>query len=208
MMRTSSPALNPSFFSQEGNYGIRGTMTVQGTINKCFILFFLLLLSASWIWGKLMPTETLYEAETVAVDATAKVMPFIFGGGIVGFILAIVTVFNRRIARFTAPGYAVCEGLVLGGISAIFEQSYPGIVIQAVALTFGVFFCMLTLYRTRIIKVTNKFILGITAATGAICLRFSIAQIDSSIPFSYILGQRESVSITVPLTVVPLVVSK
>jgi uncharacterized YccA/Bax inhibitor family protein len=175
MMRTSNPAFNPSYFSEGGSYGIHETMTVQGTINKCFFLFFLLLLSASWVWGMLMPAETLYEEGTVAVDAAAKVMPFILGGGIVGFILAIVTVFNRKIAKFTAPGYAICEGLLLGGISAIFEQNYPGIVIQAVALTFGVFFCMLTLYRTRIIKVTKKFILGVTAATGAICLVYFVS---------------------------------
>jgi uncharacterized YccA/Bax inhibitor family protein len=71
---------------------------------------------------------------------------------------------------FTAPIYALLEGLFLGGISAIFEAQYPGIVIQAVSLTFGTLFCLLLAYRSGIIKVTENFKLGVAAATGGIAL--------------------------------------
>ena len=91
-----------------------------------------------------------------------------------GFVLAIVTCFKPNVARWTAPLYALCEGLVLGGVSAIFEMRYPGLVVQSVALTFGVFFCMLALYKSGVIKVTNKFILGVVSATGAVALLYFV----------------------------------
>jgi uncharacterized YccA/Bax inhibitor family protein len=92
----------------------------------------------------------------------------------------------------TAPIYAVLEGLFLGGISAIFEMSYPGIVIQAVALTFGTLFCLLAAYKSRLIKVTENFKLGIVAATGAICLIYLVSIImgffGASIPMIHSSG--------------------
>ena len=69
-------------------------------------------------------------------------------------------------AIFTAPFYALAEGLALGGISAFFETRYPGIAIQAVSLTFGILLVMLMLYSSRIIKVTDKFRMGMFAAVG------------------------------------------
>jgi uncharacterized YccA/Bax inhibitor family protein len=68
----------------------------------------------------------------------------------------------------TAPIYALLEGLVLGGLSATIELRYPGIAIQAVGLTFGTLFVLLMAYRSGLIKVTQKFRLGIVAATGGI----------------------------------------
>ena len=75
----------------------------------------------------------------------------------------------------TAPIYAILEGLFLGGISAVFESRFPGIVIQAVALTFGVLFCLLAAYTTRLIKVTQNFRLGVVAATGGIVIIYAIS---------------------------------
>ena len=102
-------------------------------------------------------------------------MPFLIGGGIGGLILALVTVFKREWSGFTAPAYAVCEGLVLGGISAIFELKFPGIVMQAVALTFGTLFCLLMAYKTGLIRVTEKFRLGVFVATAAIALVYLVS---------------------------------
>lgn len=179
MMRTSNPALNPSIFAGARADTGSGAMTIQGTVNKCFILFFLLLLSASWVWGKLMQPVPVFGDEAAAGQSAAMVMPFIIGGAIAGLILAMVTIFKLPWAKFTAPAYALCEGLVLGGISALFEKSYPGIVIQAVALTFGTLFCMLALYKSRIIKVTDKFRMGVASATGAIFLVYFVGWILS-----------------------------
>jgi len=87
-----------------------------------------------------------------------------------GMIFAFVTIFKREWAPVTAPIYALLEGMALGGISAFVNLRYPGIAFQAVGLTFGTLFMMLFLYRSGIIKVTNKLRMGIVAATGGICL--------------------------------------
>ena len=96
--------------------------------------------------------------------------PVLVVGGIGGFIVAMVTIFKKEWARVTAPIYALLEGLVLGGISAMFEMRYHGIAIQAVALTFGTLVVMLLAYRSGLIKVTDKLRLGIVAATGGIAV--------------------------------------
>ena len=72
------------------------------------------------------------------------------------------------------PIYAVCEGLFLGGLSAVLETQYPGIVIQAVALTFGIFFSLLMAYKSKLIEPTENFKLGVFAATGGIFFIYMI----------------------------------
>ena len=179
MMRSSNPALKAELFSRERSYGLSGSMTLQGTVNKCFILLGLLVLSAAWVWGKMMQPAPLFESSLGAsgVNATSMMMPYVVFGGIAGFILAVVTIFRLPWAKFTAPAYALCEGLVLGGLSAIFEQQFPGIVMQAVSLTFGTLFVMLAIYKSGLIKVTNKFMMGVSSATGAVCLVYFLSWI-------------------------------
>ncbi|MBF0123207.1 MAG: Bax inhibitor-1/YccA family protein, partial [Candidatus Omnitrophica bacterium] len=104
-----------------------------------------------------------------------------------GIIFALITIFKKEWSMYTAPVYAVCEGLVLGGLSAIFEMQFPGIVMQAVALTFGTLFCLLMAYKSGLIRVTDKFRLGVVAATGAIALVYLVSWIlgffHVSVPF-------------------------
>jgi uncharacterized YccA/Bax inhibitor family protein len=95
-------------------------------------------------------------------------------GAIGGFITAMVTIFKKTWSPVTAPLYALLEGLVLGAISALLEKVYPGIAIQAVGLTFGVLFCLLFAYSSRMIRVTAKFRLGVVAATGAIAVTYLV----------------------------------
>ena len=97
------------------------------------------------------------------------------GGGIGGFITALVTTFRPQSSHITAPLYAVFEGLFLGGISAFFEVQYPGLVMRAVALTLGVFFVMLFLFRSGKIRASGKLVMGILAATGGIALVYFIS---------------------------------
>jgi uncharacterized YccA/Bax inhibitor family protein len=92
------------------------------------------------------------------------------GGAIGGFILAMIISFIPKSAPALSPIYAVLEGLFLGGISAFFEARFPGLVMRAVGLTFGVFAVMLFIYRSRIIRVTNKFRIVIMSAMGGIML--------------------------------------
>jgi uncharacterized YccA/Bax inhibitor family protein len=91
-------------------------------------------------------------------------------GAIGGFIVAMVTIFKKEWSPITAPIYALLEGLVLGGVSAMLEMRFKGIAIQAVALTFGTLIAMLLAYRSGFIKVTDKLRMGIVAATGGIAV--------------------------------------
>lgn len=170
MLRTGNPVFNQAVLMRERAFSMGDAMTVQGTVNKAFVLLFLLVMSASWVWGKVMAVDPVLDPTVMATQVSAHVMPFIWGGMIGGGILAFVTIFKAVWSPFTAPLYALCEGLVLGGISAIFEQSYPGIVMQAVVLTFGTLFVMLFLYTAKIVKVTPRFMQGMLAATGAVAL--------------------------------------
>jgi uncharacterized YccA/Bax inhibitor family protein len=97
------------------------------------------------------------------------------GGGIGGFIFALATIFKKTWAPFTAPIYAVLQGLMLGGISSMMNAEFKGIVIQAVALTFGTLFALLFAYRSGLIKVTENFRLGVVAATGGIFIAYLLS---------------------------------
>jgi uncharacterized YccA/Bax inhibitor family protein len=121
------------------------------------------------------------------VSNPGVVMPFLLGGAIGGFIVAMVTIFKKTWAPVTVPIYALLEGLFLGAISAMFEQMYPGIVIQAVGLTFGTLFALLFAYKSGLIKATENFKLGVVAATGAVALIYMASIVLSffgtSIPY-------------------------
>jgi uncharacterized YccA/Bax inhibitor family protein len=94
-------------------------------------------------------------------------------------VVALVTIFKKEWAGITAPLYALLEGLAIGGISAVFEAQFPGIVIQAVALTFGTCLALLLAYKSRLIRATENFKLGVVAATGGIALFYLITFILS-----------------------------
>lgn len=130
------------------------TMTVSGTINKSFLMLILLIASAAVTWSMAYSGQ--------------NPMIFTIGGAIVGFILVMVATFKPQLSGYLAPGYAIFEGLFIGGISAIFETMYPGIVIQAVSCTFVTFMVCFGLYKYEIVKVTEKFKSVVLAATLAI----------------------------------------
>jgi uncharacterized YccA/Bax inhibitor family protein len=91
-----------------------------------------------------------------------------------GLVFAMVTIFKKEWSPVTAPIYALLEGFVLGGLSALLELRYPGIAMQAVALTFGTLFVMLLAYKSGLIKVTQKFRMGVVAATGGIFVLYML----------------------------------
>lgn len=122
--------------------------------------------TAAWTWHLFLQSH----------DA-ADVVPLMGLGLVGGFICAIVTVFKKEWSPVTAPLYALLEGLALGGFSAIFEMRYPGIGIQAVGLTFGTLFALLVVYRSGMIRVTQKFRLGVFAATGGIALFYILEMV-------------------------------
>jgi uncharacterized YccA/Bax inhibitor family protein len=97
-----------------------------------------------------------------------------FSGMGIGAILALVTIFKPTIAATTAPIYAACQGLFLGGITVLFEAQFPGIAIQAIGLTFGTLASLLVCYKTGIIKPTENFRLMIVSATAGIALLYIV----------------------------------
>ena len=177
-MRTTNPALNDNTFA-----GLRASgkvMTINGTITRTLILLVLLVASAIFTWNKFQGAER---------DAA---LAWAMGGGIAGFIFAIVTIFKKDWAPVTAPIYAVCEGLLLGAISAVFAARFQGIVLDAVMLTAGTLFSLLMAYRSGLIKATENFKLGVFAATAAIGLVYLVGWIMSffgaSIPYIHECG--------------------
>jgi uncharacterized YccA/Bax inhibitor family protein len=162
LMRTSNPALNERAF--QGERAVLGeTMTLQGTVNKTGVLLICAVATAAWTWNLFLHSHS-----------QQSVMPLAILGGIGGLIVAMVTIFKKEWAGITAPIYALLEGLVLGSISAILELRFPGIAIQAVSLTFGTLVVLLLAYRSGIIAVTEKFRLGVIAATGGIALFYIV----------------------------------
>src|SRR5271167_134569 len=162
LMRTSNPALSGEAFRGEGvAYGGEG-MTISGAVNKTGVLVILCVLTAAWTWNRFFGASPEEAAQTIGLP--------IMVGGIGGFIAALVTIFKKEWSPITAPIYALLEGLFLGALSAMLEVRYPGIAIESVALTFGTCLCMLLAYRSGLIRPTQKFVMGIVAATGGIAI--------------------------------------
>jgi uncharacterized YccA/Bax inhibitor family protein len=177
LMKTSNPALGENTFRNlSGQYGTLngGTidaaarMTLNGTINKTGILLLCAVATAAWTWNSFLQTGGLSVAG-----------PMVLVGAFGGLIVALITTFKKEWSPVTAPIYALLEGLVLGGLSAVFNLRYPGIAIEAVGLTFGTLFVLLLAYRSGLIKVTQKFRLGVIAATGAIFLFYMLEMVLS-----------------------------
>ena len=139
----SNPILNDSRFNEQERVLDGVPMTINGTIQVTTFLGLLLICAASFVWSRM------------TAGYTDLAMMLTGGGTIIGFILAIIISFTRN--KYLVPVYAVCEGCAIGGISAIFETQFPGIVVQAVAGTFAALFSMLILYKMNIIRATDKF---------------------------------------------------
>ena len=162
LMRSGNPALNVNTFNTTHYTG--ESMTLGGTVNKTAILLALVLITAIYTWGKFFE----------AGGNPTSILPLMWIGIIGGLIASLITVFVKKAAPYTAPLYALLEGLALGGISAFYEVKFPGIVIQAVGLTFGTLFCLLLAYQSGLIRVTENFKLGVVAATGGIALLYLV----------------------------------
>lgn len=162
--KSSNPVFKERVFAKDYDTSSE-VMTVNGTVNKTALMLLLVVAAAVFTWNKFFAAMG-----SGAENGMQAVLPWLAVGGIGGFIAVLVTVFRPQSSGISAPIYAVFEGLLLGGLSAVFEMQYPGIVMRAVALTIAVFAAMLFLYRSGIIKVTNKFMMGVFAATAGVAL--------------------------------------
>ncbi|HEX6053947.1 MAG TPA: Bax inhibitor-1/YccA family protein, partial [Gemmatimonadaceae bacterium] len=162
-MRTANPALKERTFTDIRAAVGEPAMSLQGTATKSLVLVLLTVFSASSTWN------------AVASGNLGILMPAVLVGGIGGFIVALITVFKPKVSPYTGPIYAALEGLLLGGVSAMYNARFQGLPAQAVALTFGVFIALLIVYRTGLIRATENFRLGVVAATGGIMIMYLIS---------------------------------
>ena len=171
MFRSGNPALKADTFTSARTFGAE-TMTLEGSVNKTGIALVVLIACAALQWNHLF----------------GEAMPLVMLVGVIGgFVIALVTAFKKEWAPVTTPLYAALEGLALGGISLVFEARYPGIVINAVGLTFGTLAALLLAYRSGLVRATENFKLGIFAATGGIAILYLVSLVmgffGKSIPF-------------------------
>jgi uncharacterized YccA/Bax inhibitor family protein len=159
--RTGNPVLNERTFAgqQRLDIGVEG-MSLKGTIDRSFLLLIVLMAAALWPWSLMAGGD---------VQTVSSVMGLGFLGG---FVLALIISFKPNLAPYLSVPYAALEGLAVGGISAVLEQHYHGIAIQAVGLTFGVLAALLIAYRTRLIRVTDRFRSMVVGATFGIMLLY------------------------------------
>lgn len=153
----TNPMLNEGAFerAREKAQNAYQVMTLQGTINKSFTLLFICVVGGMISW-------THYQSWA------AFLWPLVIGA----FVVAMLTYFKPALSAFTAPVYAFLEGLLLGTVSAAYNAEFQGIVFNAVAATIFVFFVMLFIYRTGLIKMSRGLMIGITSATAAIALLY------------------------------------
>ncbi|HXJ12644.1 MAG TPA: Bax inhibitor-1/YccA family protein [Candidatus Limnocylindrales bacterium] len=155
-METSNPLLKrDGAFSTAWASG--ESMTLQGVVNKSGILLLLCLASGAFAW-------THPELRG----------PLVLIGLVGGLIACLVGTFKPATSPVAAPAYALLEGLCLGAISQVIEHRYPGIVLNAMLLTFGVLGVMLAAYTTRTIVVTERLMKGVFAATAAVFLVYMV----------------------------------
>ena len=161
----ANPILNEKNFSEQERVYEGSPMTINGTIQVTAFLGLLLICAATFVWSR-------YTGGYMDMA-----MMLTGGGVIVGFILALIISFTNN--KVLIPVYAAAEGCAIGGLSAIFESQFPGIVIQAVACTFAALFAMLVLYKMRLITATDKFRSVIFITTASIAAVYLVAFIGS-----------------------------
>jgi len=181
LFESGNPTLSQKIFNRSLQQEDAGTMTVHGAINKFGFLLFMVLAGAAYTWYLYYNNQ----------PQTA--MTLLWVGIIGGFISVLAISFKPTLAPYLSPAYGILQGFFLGAISAIlndaFSEKYPGLVLQAVGLTFGVAFAMFLLYNLRIIKATERFKSVVFTATAGIAVFYLITLVlrlfHINIPFMY-----------------------
>ncbi|MFM9278604.1 Bax inhibitor-1/YccA family protein [Paenibacillus jiagnxiensis] len=157
--RSGNPTLSDNTFDRFDS--AHDPMTIGGTVNKAFMTLALLIAAAIVSWTMYFNG---YNVGGLAI-----------GGAVAGFILALIISFKPTAAPYLVPVYAVAEGLFLGALSATYETLYYGITMQAALITISVFIALLIAYKTRVIRATENFKLGIFAATAGIAIVYLLS---------------------------------
>jgi uncharacterized YccA/Bax inhibitor family protein len=166
LFKSGNPALTADTFDnlERVAYKDNNVMTLQGTVNKSAILLIAVIVPAIYTWNLFTATNDF-----------SSIMPYFWTGTLGGLVLAFVIVFNKDWSPYLAPIYAVLQGLYLGGLSALVNSKFPGIVMQALLLTFGIFAVLLVIYKLKIIKVTENFKLIVASATMGVALYYMVS---------------------------------
>jgi uncharacterized YccA/Bax inhibitor family protein len=163
-MRSGNPVLPNSTFTDVTQRGYSRPMTLTGVINRSIFLLLLVAGTAAGVWS-------------YCNSNPGAIYPMVMVGTLGGFVVAMVTTFKRDWSPFTAPVYAVLEGVFIGGLSLVMERQFPGLVLQAVLLTFGVMFALLAAYQSRIIRPSETFKAVIVGATFGIVIVYLISMV-------------------------------
>lgn len=189
--RSGNPTLNEDTFKNSRSVAgwHSNAMTIDGTINKSFILLALLMGGALVSWSK--------------VNSGGDMITYVVGSVISGFVLSLIISFKPASSPYLAPIYAILEGIFLGALSAQFEDLHHGITMQAALLTVGVFLAMLLAYKTKLIRATENFKLGVFSATAGIALvyliNFILSFFDLQVPY---LNSNDWIGIGISLIIV------
>ena len=171
IFKSGNPTLTQKMFdkSMHVEADLQGTMSVRGAINKFGFLMLMVIAGAAYNWH-------LFEQGQSSM-VTTLLMVGVFGGLITGIVIS----FKPNWAGYLAPLYGLLEGLFIGGISAIlnaaFAEKYPGLIMQAVGLTFGVAIAMFLLYNFRVINATERFKSVIFTATLGIGIFYLLTMV-------------------------------
>ena len=157
--RSSNPAFTRGFENNTSSLPLSERMTLDGAVNKTGILLSLCFGGAFIGW-----------------NIPVLIIPAV----IIGFILALVTIFrSKEKAGTTAPLYALAQGIALGGITLMYENAFDGIAIQAIGLTFGILASLLLCYKSGYIKPTENFRLMVGAGIGGIFILYMVSFVMS-----------------------------
>ncbi|NBC57393.1 MAG: hypothetical protein GVY05_03790 [Bacteroidetes bacterium] len=161
IIKSGNPALSDKRLKVE-RLSTDTPMTAKGAVQKTLLLLAIVVLTGSVSWSMAASNPSLAQALTI-------------GGAIAGFITALIIIFKQTMAPVLSPLYAVFQGACLGAISMLYENLYDGIVLQAILITLCILLVMLSLYQYKIIKVTEKFRMGVIAATGGVALVYVLS---------------------------------
>ena len=161
-MKSTNPMLRNDIYEQ--TYALtERPMTVAGTMNKLLMLALTMLISAAGVY---------YQFSLGRYDFVQSAL---MGGVFLGFMAAIILIFKKDLAKYLAPIYALAQGAAISAMSCIFEAQFPGIVIQAVSITFLVVLSMGILFKAGIIRATETLRSTLAIGTAAIGLFYFIS---------------------------------
>lgn len=170
--KTSNPAFSRDVW--KGYASTSNKMTVSGIIFKSFFCILLVTFTAWFTW--------------ILQQKGHNINTIMYGGLIGTIFFSLLTAFIHRLASILVPLYALSLGFFLGGISIYAENKFKGMPLQAIGVTISTFFIMLFLYKSKIVKVTDRFrsvlVVAISIIMTIYALSWALHYFDIETPFT------------------------